>query len=178
MESWSVRLKDGRMVNLRFLTPEDKSNVLKMFSSMSSAALRWSLPPYDAKWIDRKIREIKNLIPLIAVHDERVIGFCTIAKSSHARRKGVGGIGIFLHQDFHNVGLGSAMMELALDLAKKQGLCRLSLEVVEGNRAASRLYEKVGFEIEGRLRSSFLGDDNKYYDSLIMGILLDARDKV
>lgn len=174
MESWSAELKDGRIVTLRFLTPDDKSNVLKMFSTMSAASLRWSLPPYDEEWIDRKLANIKRLIPLVAVHDNRIVGFCAIRKSSHARRRGIGGIGIFIHQEFHNAGLGTAMIKLALDLAKKQGLRRIRLEVIEGNRAAVRLYEKAGFMVEGRMRSSFLDDDNRYHDSLIMGILLDV----
>ena len=172
MESWSVRLKDSRMVNLRFLTPEDKDSILKMFSSMSDDTLRWSLPPYDEKWINRKLANIENLIPLIAVHGKRIVGSCTIGLFRHARRKGVGDIGIFLHEDFHRLGLGTAMMELALDLARKQGLHRIWLEVAEGNKAAIGLYEKIGFETEGRLRSCFLGDDDKYHDTLVMGILL------
>jgi putative acetyltransferase len=172
MESWKVKLKDSRMVTLRFLTPKDKDNILKMFSSMSHDTLRWSLPPYDEEWIDRKLANIKNLIPLLAVHRKRIVGSCTIGKFRHARRKGVGDIGVFVHEDFHKVGLGTAMMELALDLAKKQGLHRIWLEVAEGNKAAIHLYEKIGFEMEGRLRSSFVKDDNKYHDTIIMGLLL------
>ena len=136
MNSWKVELKDGRMVTLRFLTPEDKDRILKMFSSMSDGTLRWSMPPYDEAWIDRTLTIIENLIPLIAVHGDRIVGSCTIAKYRHARRKGVGDIGIFLHEDFHRVGLGTAMMELALDLARKQKLHRVWLEVVEENKAA------------------------------------------
>jgi RimJ/RimL family protein N-acetyltransferase len=172
MESREVELKDSRVVTLRFLTPEDKENILMMFSSMADDTLRWSLPPYDEKWIDRTLSMIEILIPLIAVHEDRIVGSCTIAKSRHARRKGVGDIGIFIHEDFHNIGLGTALMKCALDLARKQGLHRIWLEVVEENKSALHLYEKIGFEIEGRLRSSFLGDDDKYHDSLIMGILL------
>ena len=172
MESWSVRLKDSRIITLRFLTPEDKDNILKMFSSMSHDSLRWSLPPYDEDWIDRKLANIENSIPLVAVHEKRIVGSCTIRKSRHTRRKGVGDIGIFLHQDFHNVGLGTDMMKLVLDLAKRQGLHRIGLEVIEGNKAAIRLYEKIGFEVEGRVRSSFIGEDDKYHDSIIMGLML------
>ncbi len=133
MESWKVKLKDRRNVELRFLVPEDRGKVLQMFSSMSHAALRWSLPPYDEEWIDRKLAIIKRLIPLVAVHNNRIVGFCAIDKSRHARRKGVGGFGIFLHQDFHNVGLGTAMSELALDLERKQELRRIWLEVIAEN---------------------------------------------
>jgi RimJ/RimL family protein N-acetyltransferase len=172
MESWEVKLKDSRIVTLRFLTPTDKDKILMMFSSMSDDTLKWSMPPYDEAWINRTLAMIDNLIPLVAVHERRIVGSCTIAKSRHARRKGVGDIGIFLQEDFHKVGLGTAMMKLALELARKQGLHRIWLEVVEDNKAAIGLYYKIGFEIEGRLKSCFLGDDNKYHDTLVMGILL------
>jgi len=71
--------------------------------------------------------------------------------------------------------LGTAITERVLDIAKKHGLRRISLEVIEPNRAAVRLYEKVGFKIEGRLIESFFGIDGKYYDSLIMGKMLNEE---
>lgn len=66
------------------------------------------------------------------------------------------------------------MIEIAVDLAKKQDVHRLWLKVIEENKAAVLLYEKIGFEVEGRMRSFSLVDNKQYHDSLIMGILLDA----
>jgi RimJ/RimL family protein N-acetyltransferase len=33
------------------------------------------------------------------------------------------------------------------------------------------MYERAGFLREGRLKDAFFGDDGKYHDELVMGIL-------
>ena len=80
-------------------------------------------------------------------------------------------LGIYLHQDFHNVGLGTIMTEIILSIAEEQGLHRIGLHVVEDNRAAVNLYKKLGFTIEGTMRDAYFGADNKYHNMLVMGIL-------
>jgi ribosomal protein S18 acetylase RimI-like enzyme len=37
------------------------------------------------------------------------------------------------------------LLEAAETLARKRGACKLTLEVLSGNRGAVRLYERVGF---------------------------------
>lgn len=50
-------------------------------------------------------------------------------------------------------GLGRAMMALSLDLAiVEMGLNRVVVEVLVENSPAIRLYESIGFVLEGRLR--------------------------
>ncbi|MCD0485482.1 GNAT family N-acetyltransferase [Streptacidiphilus sp. ASG 303] len=53
---------------------------------------------------------------------------------------------------------------------EKMRLHRISLTVVEENHAARRVYRKVGFVEEGRLRQSFRRD-GRWYDKLVMGLL-------
>jgi len=173
MEKNKVRLKDGREVTIRFLTVEDKEGLLGMFSSMSKEALRWALPPYTREVIDRWMNNIQNLIPLVAEHDNHIVGYAQISKSRHPRRQGVCDLLIYLHQDFHGIGLGTAMTELLLRLAKEHEIHKINLSVVADNKIAIRLYEKFGFEIEGRMRDSYFGEDEKYHDMLIMGKILE-----
>lgn len=78
---------------------------------------------------------------------------------------------IYIHQDFHGVGLGTEMISKLLAVARHKGLHRIGLEVVENNEAAVRLYKKFGFEIEGVLKDAYFGTDEKYYNELVMGIL-------
>ena len=77
-----------------------------------------------------------------------------------------------LHQDFHEVGLGTTMTKHLLDLVKDHGLHRLSLTVIEENIASIRLYEKFGFQREGTKRDAYLGQDGKYHNILVMGKIL------
>lgn len=170
---WKVKLKDGRQVTIRFLTVDDKDGLFCMFSSMSDKALEWSMAPYTIESVQRWTDNIKNYIPLVAEHKNKIVGYTAIYKFPHSRRKGVGDQFIYLHQDFHKVGLGTAMMEKLLQLAKKEGMHKIELYAVADNEVAIHLYKKLRFQIEGVSRDSFFGSDGKYHDMVKMGLLLD-----
>jgi RimJ/RimL family protein N-acetyltransferase len=170
IEMWKLKLRDGREVTTRLLTEKDKDGLLQMFSSMSGEALRWSMAPYTGEVIERWINSIPNLISLVAEHGKRIVGYTQIYKFSHPRRKGIGEQLIYLHQDFHNVGLGTAMMEKLLQLAKKEGMHKIELSVVAENETAIHLYRKLGFTVEGVSKDSFFGSDQKYHDLVNMGL--------
>lgn len=56
-------------------------------------------------------------------------------------------IGIMVHKDYQNMGVGSALMERLLDLADNWlMLVRVELTVFADNERAIHLYEKFGFE--------------------------------
>jgi len=169
---WKVTLKDGREARLRFLTADDKERLFRMFSLMSEKALEWSMAPYTMDNVERWINNLPTLIALVAENQDRIIGWASIHKFPHPRRKGLGDLGIYLHQDFHNVGLGTAMTERLLQLAKNEKMHRIELTVVGENKIALRLYEKFGFQIEGVSKDAFYGQDSKYHDIVNMGLIL------
>lgn len=170
---WKLKLKDGRDVILRFLAVEDRDGLFQLFSSMSNKALEWSMAPYTIEVIQRWIDNMQNLIPLVAEYNNKIVGYAAIYKFPHPRRKGIGDQLIYLHQDFHNVGLGTAMTEKLLQLAKKEEMHKIELYVVTDNKVAIHLYKKFGFQIEGISRDSFYGFDGKYYNMVKMGLILD-----
>jgi putative acetyltransferase len=172
MDERIVALKDGREVRLRLATADDKERLLTMFSTMSDSALRWGMPPYTRERIERWFASPQDMIALVALDGDRVVGWCSMYKQPHPRRKGIGDLGIYLHQDFHGVGLGTIMTEQALTLAEQQGMHRISLEVIQDNKVAVRLYKKAGFRTEGKLRDAYFGDDARYHDSFIMSRIL------
>jgi RimJ/RimL family protein N-acetyltransferase len=50
------------------------------------------------------------------------------------------------------------------------GVHRIGLEVYTFNPRAQRVYEKVGFQVEGRLRDALRWDD-EWVDAVVMGML-------
>ncbi len=52
------------------------------------------------------------------------------------------------------------------------GLHRIELEVFDHNPRARRVYEKVGFRVEGIRREALRWDDG-YHDAIVMGLLAD-----
>lgn len=169
---WVIKLKDGREVTVRVLKVDDKEKLAELFASMSDEALRWGMPPYTREVIERWMNNLSNFISLVAEVNKDIVGYANIFKHPHPRRKGVSDLIIYLHQDFPNVGLGTAMMGYLIDLAKKQGMHRIGLHVIADNRIAIHLYEKFGFKTEGVMKEAYLGADEKYYDEIVMGKLL------
>jgi RimJ/RimL family protein N-acetyltransferase len=169
---WKAKLKDRREVSLRFLVAEDRDRLLDMFSSMSDGALEWSMAPYTMDVVQRWINNLPNLIALVAEYQSKIVGYASIYRFSHQRRKGIGDLGIYLHQDFHNVGLGTEMTKKLLLLAKKEKMHKIELDVIADNKNAIHLYENFGFQIEGVSKDSFYGSDGKYHDMVHMGLIL------
>jgi ribosomal-protein-alanine N-acetyltransferase len=64
------------------------------------------------------------------------------------RCRHVAWLGIFVRRKHWGKGVGSALMERVIDLAKQLGCRRLLLGVTEGNERAIRLYKKYGFKTE------------------------------
>ena len=172
-----ARLKDGREVSIRPLTPEDNEKIYEMFASMSEEALRWGMPPYTRERIERWMRNIENLIILGAEHDQQLIGYAQIQKASNPRRVGTAGLAIYLHQEYQGAGLGTEMTGLLLEAAEEHGVHKVNLETVAENEAAMRLFEKMGFEVEGRIRDSYRGADGGYHDIIAMGKILQGQEE-
>ena len=146
---WTVKTKDGRTVVLRFLVREDKKGLVEFFASMSAKALEWGMPPYTDEVVDRWISNLENMIALVAIYDKLIAGYAMISKGTRERRKGVGDLAMYLHQDFQNAGLGTAVLSRLLSLAKKEGLHRIGLHVIADNKIAIHLYENLASEGKG-----------------------------
>ncbi|MGB7405039.1 MAG: GNAT family N-acetyltransferase [Pacificimonas sp.] len=72
---------------------------------------------------------------------------------------------IYVLSRWHGTGVGSALMAVAADKARRDGASRLLLGVYARNGRAIRFYQKSGFSIAGSRR--FLVGDT-YYDDVIM----------
>lgn len=169
----NIRLKDGRTVAIRRYRLDDKDQLVSFYAGLSPETLRWSLPPYDRQRIERWASDLENSIILLALLKDRIVGHLQVFRQAwNERLKGNGELIIYLHQDFQGVGLGTAMMREAIDIARQKGLHRLVLSVIADNHNAIKLYEKVGFQHEGLRREDYLGEDGKYHDVVEMGLLL------
>jgi putative acetyltransferase len=87
------------------------------------------------------------------------------------RRRHVGQIGMAVRDDWQGKGVGTALLEAALDVADNWlNLRRLELEVYVDNEPAVRLYKKFGFVVEGT-SVQFGYRDGHYVDVYLMARL-------
>ena len=100
--------------------------------------------------------------------DEEVVGQLGLETFTRPRRRHVGEIGMAVRDDWQGKGVGTALMEAALDLADNWlGLTRIELSVYTDNTAGVALYKKFGFEVEGTHRRYALRN-GEYVDAYSM----------
>jgi ribosomal protein S18 acetylase RimI-like enzyme len=78
--------------------------------------------------------------------------------------------GLAVDPQFEGRGVGRALMEELIELARERGGRRMTLRVFAPNERARRLYERLGFETEGILRGEFMVGDQEYVDDLFMAL--------
>jgi RimJ/RimL family protein N-acetyltransferase len=122
--------------------------------------------------LERWISGLGGGILLLAFDRDKVVAVAMIYGRDLTRLKGIGELVIYVHQDYQGQGLGSFLTQELLRGARSRGFHRVGLEVVADNMRAVRVYERAGFATEGRLRDAFFGDDERYHDQLVMGIIL------
>ncbi len=106
---------------------------------------------------------------LVAVVDGKVVGQLGLHLNS-GRRVHAASLGMMVHDDFQGRGVGSALMQAAIELAENWlNISRIELEVYTDNTIAQGLYQKFGFQIEGILR------DQAYRDGRFVDAYLMAR---
>jgi ribosomal protein S18 acetylase RimI-like enzyme len=105
---------------------------------------------------------------LVAVADGKVMGSIHVGTSGH----GFGEIGMAVAREWRGRGVGSALMEAAIDWARAQGLHKLSLGVFAHNAAGLALYRRYGFVEEGRRVKHYRRQSGELWDSIEMGLLL------
>jgi RimJ/RimL family protein N-acetyltransferase len=67
------------------------------------------------------------------------------------------------------------MTEKILEFSRKQKIHRIELSVVAENKAAIRLYQKIGFQIEEVGKDAYYGIDNKYQDMIQMSLIFSEK---
>ena len=77
-------------------------------------------------------------------------------------------MGISLLKEYWGCGLGSFLMQIAVEQAAANGFEQLELGVFEDNARAIALYEKFGFAKYGVNPRAFKLKDGTYRDEIIM----------
>jgi RimJ/RimL family protein N-acetyltransferase len=85
---------------------------------------------------------------------------------------GFGEIGMMVEANWRGRGVGTALVEAAVEWARARGLHKLALSVFPHNDAAIALYRKSGFVEEGRLAQHVRRANGELWDLIEMGLLL------
>jgi RimJ/RimL family protein N-acetyltransferase len=131
-------------------------------------------PPIDQTRVFVR-RNIEGSVPhLVAIDDGKLVGWCDVTPIGRDVLSHVGVLGIAIHPDWRDQGLGGRLLRSALDAAWAFGYLRVELGVFSHNPRARALYRKLGFVEEGVRRRRILIDGD-FHDEIIMAIFRDKQ---
>ena len=124
-------------------------------------------------FIDKQAQS-ENQITLLAFLNDELAGIINITADQRPRVRHIGDIFLGIKKAFWGFGLGSILMEEAIEWAKTSGVIRrLQLTVQKRNLAAIHLYEKMGFITEGLQERGACIERGEFLDVYLMGKLID-----
>lgn len=107
---------------------------------------------------------------LVAELDGRLVGYIRLGhptelvSNAHVRQIQ----GLVVAAQARGRGVGRALLDAAMDEARRQGALRITLRVLGHNAPARKLYETAGFAVEGVQPGEFFLA-GKYVDDVLMG---------
>ena len=172
----SIKDKLGRTIILRNARPEDADDLIKYLKVTSAETPYLIREPEEItitkeneeKFLQAKIDAERELM-LIALIDGRHIGNCSLMSiAPYKRYRHRCDVAIALYKEYCGCGIGTAMLQTVLNVAKEVGYEQAELTVKANNARAIHLYESFGFAEYGRLPNADKYDDGTYADDILM----------
>lgn len=162
-------------IEVRPAEPSDVEALTRLFTHRNAYAQTLQLPLQSTEvWRKRLATNDDTQITLVATVAGELVGNLGLTRITRPRRAHVGEIGMGVRDDWQGKGVGSALLQSAIDLADNWlGIRRLELHVHADNERAIALYRKFGFALEGTHRAYALRD-GVYVDSLSMARLIEG----
>jgi ribosomal protein S18 acetylase RimI-like enzyme len=170
------KLESGAEITIRECTADDAENLTRCILQYISESEHIPLTleefdtsmEYRTRWIE-SFRNEENSLMLVVIHNDLIIGNMDIRGGHRKRFRHTGITGMGLRKEWRGIGLGSLLLDSAIEWAKNNpSLEILWMQVYATNEAGIKLYEKKGFVQMGMQPDFIKLDDNTYVNNLIM----------
>ena len=165
------------MAIIRKIKVKDAEKFLNMLKRLDNETKFMLYEPGErkatAEGMRRKIEsgiQNNNLVAVIEDNEE-IYGFISADKGNANRIKHTAYVVTGICENYRGKGYGTKLFEALDQWAIKNKILRLELTVMTENTVAIKLYEKMGFKIEGTKEKSCLVDGklvDEYYMAKIM----------
>jgi RimJ/RimL family protein N-acetyltransferase len=160
-------------VTVRPLRETDLDALVELYAAVAAEG-RWigAEAPVDRERRRRRFAEDlqrDNTVMLVADAGGQLVGELGLLIAGY----GVADLGMLVAEGWRRRGVGSALLREGIDRARRAGAHKVALQVWPHNRAAIALYERFGFQHEGRLRRHYRRRSGELWDAIVMGLPLD-----
>jgi L-phenylalanine/L-methionine N-acetyltransferase len=158
---------------IRRAEPGDAEDLTRLGEAVGSEPEGWLVTTNgwrevsDERRYLRAIRRYPNAAVFVAEDDGRIVGRLSIARDQHPASRHVADLGLMVAMSHRRRGIGTKLLEAAVDWARHSEVRKLELHVFPHNEPAIKLYEEFGFVQEGYRRGHYRRG-NEYVDAILM----------
>lgn len=175
----TIRLSDGRAALVRDARPRDAKDLARLLDAIAAEPRSGLLmepgmrTPGDWRHVIAESEVGWGRLFIVAEAGRGLAANLGLRPVPNPASRHVCDIGISVAATTRNLGLGGALLELALEWAVAQGYTKATLSALGHNDGAVRFYERHGFVHEGRRVAQFIRG-GQYSDEVLMARLLIA----
>ena len=116
----------------------------------------------------KSVADSRYNIMIAAIINGEIAGICQLSINKRMKTSHRGTVAIGLKKKYWGIGIGTAMFQELISIAKSNGVSQLELEVIEGNTRAIALYKKMGFFNYGERKKSIKLKDESFLSEFLM----------
>lgn len=159
------------MLTYRTPRPDEAKAYYDMLCALDCETRFMMLEPgerrYDESALRARLESAQDEDFLVCAWDgDAPVGFLSAERGRYRRNRHSAYVVVGVRAAYRSQGIGSEFFRRLDQWARQTGVTRLELTVMCHNEAALRLYQKNGFEIEGRARQTMIVDGtpvDEYY---------------
>jgi RimJ/RimL family protein N-acetyltransferase len=160
---------------IRHAEPSDAEQLTRLADAVSaepqgwliSVAGEWRSAGDERRYL-KALRRYPHAAVFVAEWDDRtIVGRLSVGRDPHPASTHVADVGLMVALGARRQGVGTALLQSAVEWAREAGVRKLELHVFPWNEAAIRLYDAFGFEREG-YRKRHYRRGGEYVDAILM----------
>ena len=167
---------EGVTLTLRFLERGDREAMLDFARQ---------LPVHDLLFLRRDITEPSNVdqwimdieegyyTTIAAVKDDMIVGYTSVATDRLGWTRHVAELRVLISHEMRGKNLGRLLTEQAFAFAKQRGVKKMMAQMTTDQEAAVKVFSRMGFQREARLRNQVMDRDGALHDLQLMSLDVD-----
>jgi RimJ/RimL family protein N-acetyltransferase len=160
---------------IRTADPSDADQLTRLAGAVSAEPEGWLISVAgewrsagDERRFLKALRRYQHAAVFVAERDDgTLVGRLSVGRDPHPASTHVADVGLMVALDARRQGVGTALLQAAVDWARATGIRKLELHVFPWNEAGIALYEAFGFEREG-YRKRHYRRGNELVDAILM----------